>query len=101
MIKLFIRSHRLMVSAGCALLLCSAVTLFSANASAQTPPAGQTQPKKKKLPPGAKGFEQYAGRDASDKLVTGGATRGGPEAGVKENEAKAIDALARGNEAYE
>lgn len=37
--------------------------------------SGQQQPKKKKLPPGAKGFEQYATRDASDKLATGGATR--------------------------
>ena len=33
------------------------------------------QPKKKKLPPGARGFENYANRDASDKLATGGATR--------------------------
>ncbi|MFL6209859.1 MAG: tetratricopeptide repeat protein [Pyrinomonadaceae bacterium] len=38
-------------------------------------PTPQPTPKKK-LPPGAKGFEQYAGRDASDKLVTGAATRG-------------------------
>ncbi len=46
-------------------------------ASAKFNPAGQTNPpKKKKLPPGAKGFEQFADRDASDKLVTGGATRG-------------------------
>lgn len=48
-------------------------------ASAQSKPAGQPNPpkKKKKLPPGAKGFEQFADRDASDKLVTGGATRSG------------------------
>jgi tetratricopeptide (TPR) repeat protein len=32
-------------------------------------------PKKKKLPPGVRGFEQFAGRDASDKLITAGATR--------------------------
>ena len=49
-----------------------------ATASAQSKPAGQPNPpKKKKLPPGAKGFEQFANRDASDKLVTGGATRSG------------------------
>jgi len=44
---------------------------------AQNPPRpAQPQPaKKKKLPPGARGFEQYATRDASDKLATGGATR--------------------------
>src|SRR5436190_722972 len=86
MTKLFTLSNRLLISACCALLLFSAVGALSA--SAQTPPAGQAQPKKKKLPPGAKGFEQYAGRDASDKLVTGGATRG------------IEDVLARGNDAY-
>ncbi|HEX8179013.1 MAG TPA: tetratricopeptide repeat protein, partial [Pyrinomonadaceae bacterium] len=40
-------------------------------------PAPTPKPKPKKTAPGAKGFEQYAGRDASDKLVTGAATRGG------------------------
>ena len=65
------------------LVLCAAVV--AATAAAFAPSAGlaqnsnQTpaaQPKKKKLPPGARGFEQYANRDASDKLATGGATRG-------------------------
>lgn len=57
------------------------VVLGAANiASVQSKPAGQNNPpKKKKLPPGAKGFEQFADRDASDKLVTGGATRGNCE----------------------
>jgi tetratricopeptide (TPR) repeat protein len=45
-------------------------------ASAWPEPGQNNPPKKKKLPPGAKGFEQFADRDASDKLVTGGATRG-------------------------
>jgi tetratricopeptide (TPR) repeat protein len=45
------------------------------SAAAQNRPGQQQPPKKKKLPPGAKGFEQYATRDASDKLATGGATR--------------------------
>lgn len=36
----------------------------------QNPP-----PKKKKLPPGVRGFESFANRDASDKLIVGGATR--------------------------
>jgi tetratricopeptide (TPR) repeat protein len=44
--------------------------------SAQQPQGQNPPPKKKKLPPGAKGFAQFADRDASDKLVTGGATRG-------------------------
>lgn len=57
--------------------LCFVVLSAAHMASAQPKPAGQTNPpKKKKLPPGAKGFEQFADRDASDKLVTGGATRG-------------------------
>ena len=37
----------------------------------QNPPGGG----KKKLPPGAVGFEQFAGRDAADKLIKGAATR--------------------------
>lgn len=45
-------------------------------ASAQQPQGQNPPSKKKKLPPGAKGFAQFADRDASDKLVTGGATRG-------------------------
>ncbi|MDQ1559721.1 MAG: protein O-mannosyl-transferase [Pyrinomonadaceae bacterium] len=44
--------------------------------NAQQPQGQNPPPKKKKLPPGAKGFAQFADRDASDKLVTGGATRG-------------------------
>jgi tetratricopeptide (TPR) repeat protein len=70
-----------------------AVLLSGLPVSAQnknTPP----QPKTKKLPPGAKGFESYAGRDASDKLVTGGATRGG---GLM---SKAAEAMKRGNDAF-
>lgn len=37
--------------------------------------AGSQPPRKKRVPPGAKGFENYATRDASDKLATGAATR--------------------------
>jgi len=40
--------------------------------AAQNPPG---EAKKKKLPPGAVGFEQFAGRDAADKLIKGAATR--------------------------
>ncbi|MFL6230798.1 MAG: tetratricopeptide repeat protein [Pyrinomonadaceae bacterium] len=56
------------------------------------------QPKKpKKLPPGARGFEQFANRDASDKLITGGATRGEAKNAA---EAEAMASLDRGMEAY-
>ena len=44
-------------------------------AVAQNQPPAQQPKKPKKLPPGARGFENYATRDASDKLATGGATR--------------------------
>ena len=91
MAKLFTLWQRVVVGAGCALLLCAGTVALSAHATVnaqQNTNANQAQPKKKKLPPGAKGFETYAGRDASDKLVTGGATRG------------MEDVLARGNEAY-
>ncbi len=72
MTKILMYASRAMIVAA----LCFVVS--GATASAQSKPAGQPNPpKKKKLPPGAKGFEQFADRDASDKLVTGGATRSG------------------------
>ena len=43
-----------------------------------SPPApkdAKAPKKEKKIPPGARGFERYATRDASDKLVVGAATR--------------------------
>ena len=70
MAKIFTYASRAFLVA----LLCLAVSGAAAVNAQQ--PSGQNAPKKKKLPPGAKGFEQFAGRDASDKLVTGGATRG-------------------------
>jgi tetratricopeptide (TPR) repeat protein len=39
-------------------------------------PTPTATPRPRKTPPGARGFAQYAGRDASDKLLTGGASRG-------------------------
>jgi tetratricopeptide (TPR) repeat protein len=78
MAKMFTVSPRWLVGACCALLLSGVVVAIAPHATAQgqNQNSNQTQPKKKKLPAGAKGFEQYAGRDASDKLITGGATRG-------------------------
>ncbi|HJR07464.1 MAG TPA: tetratricopeptide repeat protein [Pyrinomonadaceae bacterium] len=70
MAKMFMYASRAFLVALLCLVVSGAVAV-----SAQQP-SGQNPPKKKKLPPGAKGFEQFAGRDASDKLVTGGATRG-------------------------
>jgi tetratricopeptide (TPR) repeat protein len=60
-----------------ALFVALSLVAFGATfaASAQQP-QGNPPAKKKKLPPGTKGFAQFADRDASDKLVTGGATRG-------------------------
>jgi len=49
----------------------SSVCLVGRGAT-QNPPG---ESKKKKLPPGARGFEQFAGRDAADKLIKGAATR--------------------------
>ena len=71
------KPSRIALLALCAAALSAGLTVGSAPAAvAQTQPQGQSQPKKpKKLPPGAKGFENYATRDASDKLATGGATR--------------------------
>jgi len=101
--KMFTLSSRFLISASCALLLCGATAALSwqTTAHAQNSNAQAPKPKPKRLPPGSHGFEQYAGRDASDKLVTGGATRGGPEPGVPENVAKAEDAIKRGGEAYD
>ncbi len=97
MAKPFTPSSRLVCGALCALVLCGAVAaLFwiAPATSAQGTNTNQAQPKKKKLPPGAKGFEQYAGRDASDKLVTGGATR-------NVTMSKAAEAMKRGNDAFD
>jgi tetratricopeptide (TPR) repeat protein len=69
------KSSRIALLAACAALLGALTVAAPPRAAAQNQP--QPQPKKpKKLPPGAKGFENYATRDASDKLATGGATRG-------------------------
>ncbi|HEX8069216.1 MAG TPA: tetratricopeptide repeat protein [Pyrinomonadaceae bacterium] len=79
MAKTLTVSLRWLGGACCALILSGAVVALAPRTTAQgqNQNSNQAQPKKKKLPPGAKGFEQYAGRDASDKLITGGATRGG------------------------
>ena len=65
----------------CGLVVLAMLTLFACApliAHAQRPaPAATPPPQKKKTPPGAKGFELFAGRDASDKLITGAGTRGG------------------------
>jgi tetratricopeptide (TPR) repeat protein len=60
----------------------------------QQPPA---PPKKKKLPPGVRGFDQFANRDASDKLIAGGATRSEPKNAA---EAEASSSLERGMDFY-
>lgn len=39
-------------------------------------PTPTATPRPRKTPPGARGYAQFAARDASDKLLTGGATRG-------------------------
>src|ERR671933_596243 len=95
MTKSFTPTGRWLLGACCALVLCGAVAALSRGvpAHAQNTNTNQAQPKKKKLPPGAKGFEQYAGRDASDKLVTGGATR-------NITMTKAAEAMRRGNDAF-
>src|SRR5438270_7395072 len=100
--KMFTLSSRFLISASCALLLCGATAALSwqTTAHAQNSNAQAPKPKPKRLPPGSHGFEQYAGRDASDKLVTGGATRGGPEPGVPENVVRAKEAINRGLDAY-
>ncbi|HEY9401605.1 MAG TPA: tetratricopeptide repeat protein [Pyrinomonadaceae bacterium] len=71
MAKMFMYATRALVVG-----LCLVASGAGVAASAQQPSGQNNPPKKKKLPPGAKGFAQFAGRDASDKLVTGGATRG-------------------------
>jgi tetratricopeptide (TPR) repeat protein len=74
MAKMFMYATRALVVA-----LCFVASGASGLASAQQPqPGGRNNPprSKKKLPPGARGFAQFADRDASDKLITAGATRG-------------------------
>jgi tetratricopeptide (TPR) repeat protein len=82
MLKKSSLSNRIALAAVCAVALCLATAPFAAAQGQKTSqPAQQpAPPKKKKLPLGSRGFEQFANRDASDKLIAGGATRGGDEA---------------------
>jgi tetratricopeptide (TPR) repeat protein len=91
----------------CALVLCAmnasaAMSQHRRTARRQSAQQSGAQPtpppkKPKKLPPGTRGFEQFANRDASDKLITGGATRGeGRDAAERE----AIANLDSGRESY-
>ncbi|MGH9941280.1 MAG: tetratricopeptide repeat protein [Pyrinomonadaceae bacterium] len=59
------------------LLLCGGALGLDAAAQPAGQRAGQQQQQqqKKKLPAGARGFAHFANRDASDKLIVGGATR--------------------------
>jgi tetratricopeptide (TPR) repeat protein len=75
----YLQPHGLIVIVLLALFVCAAGGARAQRRAAHPKPTPTPTPQptpKKKLPPGAKGFEQYAGRDASDKLVTGAATRG-------------------------
>jgi len=64
-----------------ALVTLAFVAALSVAAGAQPAPRpGPPPPEKKKLPAGSRGFAQFAGRDASDKLLTGAATRGAGDA---------------------
>ncbi|MDT7542338.1 MAG: hypothetical protein QOE33_2242 [Acidobacteriota bacterium] len=95
-----------MVLATCAFALCllspsvamsqhgrAARTRHNAQQSQQPAPP----PKKKKLPPGVRGFDQFANRDASDKLIAGGATRNEPKDAA---EAEANASLEHGMDFY-
>jgi tetratricopeptide (TPR) repeat protein len=84
MLKKSSLSSLIVLATLCAFAVCGANAAVAApkkrpkaNHRAQQPKPSPTPPKKKKLPPGARGFEQFANRDASDKLIAGGATRGG------------------------
>jgi tetratricopeptide (TPR) repeat protein len=88
MLKKTSLSSLIVLAAVCAFALCAAPSPVAAVKKGQqkaSQPASQqpTPPKKKKLPPGSRGFEQFANRDASDKLIAGGATRGGDEASTR------------------
>jgi tetratricopeptide (TPR) repeat protein len=59
-----------------ALVVCLWPTTGDARAAQTNAPKTQTKKPKKHLPTPARGFKQYAKRDAADKLLTGAATRG-------------------------
>lgn len=98
-----------MLAMACAFALCvmgSSVAMSQHGRTARarrnaTQPQQQAQPtpapKKKKLPPGVRGFDQFANRDASDKLIAGGATRSEPK---DAKEAEANTSLERGLQLY-
>ncbi len=78
MAKMFTSATRALVVALCLVAPGAGVASSARQQQQQQQPRqGQSAPqRKKKLPPGAKGFAQFADRDASDKLITAGATRG-------------------------
>ena len=74
MSKLFTLISRMVVTPLCVLSLSFATPVVTAYAGQ---PIQDHAQKKRKLPPGARGFESYTGRRASDKLIISEATRGG------------------------
>ena len=85
MLKRSSLSSRIVLAFACAFAVCAVgAPCASARGQKTGQPAQQpSPPKKKKLPPGSRGFEQFANRDGSDKLIAGGATRGGDEASTR------------------
>lgn len=80
MLKFSASARRIALISCWSISLCCAGFDGAAFASSATQNSGQSQqsqprPKKPKLKPGS-GFEQYAGKDASSRLIAGGATRG-------------------------
>jgi hypothetical protein len=69
------------ITAALASLLCVAFLIAATSAAAQNSGQGNQSAPRRPLPKpagGARGFEQYAGRDASSRLIQSGATRGLP-----------------------
>ncbi len=64
------------LTALCASVGARAYVVQKPRATPTPTPTPTATPRQRKTPPGARGYAQYASRDASDKLLTGGATRG-------------------------
>lgn len=88
--------HRIFIVSLCVFSV-GFLTLSGTPTHAQNPPPPPQ--KKKKLPPGSHGFEQFAGRDASDKLITGGGTRSVDM--TDPATAAYAEAIQRGSDAYD
>lgn len=90
----FVLSCLLILSVFCCV---SAAQVQQPSSQAPNTEPSASREKKKRLASGVRGFEKYAGRDASSKLIVGAATRGNPNSPPSMLCDRAIEGYQNGN----